>query len=276
MQPATGAGVISKTLLEQDTSQVRHAASVDPSMRLLIVEDEAAIRSALTRGLAQGGNEVIAAASLAEAREIARARPPEALLSDLKLPEGSGLDFAGELGVPFIMMSGYASFDDAVAALRMGGVDFFTKPVAIKDLRRALERLQTRARNDGLQVVDVDTAGACRLAQPAAVSLVVQPFTATACSWSSPAEAEAGFATLDVGADRDGGADDTQRQVLAELMQAAPAGRVVVNRGEGWWTAWLAASVDWQGAQAERRQAIEDLSERCVWRADGALVEVEA
>jgi len=149
-------------------------------MRLLIVEDEAAIRSALARGLAQGGNEVIAAASLAEAREIARTRPPEALLSDLKLPDGSGLDFAGELGVPFIMMSGYASFDDAVAALRMGGVDFFTKPVAIKDLRRALERLQARARNDGLQVIDVGADGACRLAQPAAVSLVVQPFTANA------------------------------------------------------------------------------------------------
>jgi len=59
-------------------------------------------------------------------------------------------------------------------------------------------------------------------------------------------------------------------------MQAAPAGRLVINRGDGWWTAWLAASVDWQGAQAERRQAIEELSERCVWRSDGALVEVQA
>ena len=239
-------------------------------MRLLIVEDEAAIRSALARGLAQGGNEVIAAASIAEAREIARARPPEALLSDLKLPDGSGLDFAGELGVPFIMMSGYASFDDAVAALRMGGVDFFTKPVAIKDLRRALERLQARARNDGLQVIDAGADGVCRLAQPTAVSLVVQPFTTAACAWTSPSEAESGFARLG------DGAGPAQRQVLAELMQAAPAGRVVVNQGAGWWTAWLAASVDWQGAQAERRQAIEDLSERCVWRADGALIEVEA
>ena len=238
-------------------------------MRLLIVEDEAAIRSALVRGLAQGGNEVIAAASLAEAREIARARPPEALLSDLKLPDGSGLDFAGELGVPFVMMSGYASFDDAVSALRMGGVDFFTKPVAIKDLRRALERLQARARNDGLQVIDAAPDGTCRLAQPAAVSLVVQPFTANACAWATPAEAEARFAALAI-------EELTQRQVLAELMQAAPAGRVVINRGEGWWTVWLQAAVDWQGAQAERRQAIEDLCERCVWRADGALVEVEA
>jgi len=239
-------------------------------MRLLIVEDEAAIRSALTRGLASGGGEVIAAASLAEAREIARTRPPEALLSDLKLPDGSGLDFAGELRVPFIMMSGYASFDDAVAALRMGCVDFFTKPVAIKDLRRAVERLQARARNDGLQVVDAGADGSCRLAQPAAVSLVVQPFRSAAAEWTSPGEAQARFATLD------SAGDPTQRQVLAELMQAAPSGRVVVNRGDGWWTAWLAATVDWQGAQAERREAIEELGERCVWRPDGALVEVEA
>jgi DNA-binding response OmpR family regulator len=238
-------------------------------MRLLIVEDEAAIRSALTRGLAQGGNEVLAAASLGEAREVARNKPPEALLSDLKLPDGSGLDFAGELGVPFIMMSGYASFDDAVAALRMGGVDFFTKPVAIKDLRRALERLQARARNDGLQVIDAQPDGTCRLAQPAATSVVVQPLAASAIAWTSPAEAERRFAEV-----RD--TQPARRQILAELMQCTPAGRVVINHGDGWWTAWLEAAVDWREAQAERRQAIEDLSERCVWRPDGALVEVEA
>lgn len=236
-------------------------------MRLLIVEDEASIRTALARGLATGGNEVHVAASLGEAREIARRAAPEALLSDLKLPDGSGLDFAGELGVPFVMMSGYASFDDAVAALRMGCVDFFTKPVAIKDLRRALERLNNRSRVDTLEVIDLAHASGPRRAQPAAASLVVMPFSSGALDWSDPAGAKAGFTGSTLARDQ------AQRQVLAELMQAAPAGRVVVNQGEGWWTAWLDASVDWQGAHAERRSVIEDLAERCVWRKDGALVE---
>jgi DNA-binding response OmpR family regulator len=236
-------------------------------MRLLIVEDEASIRSALARGLASGGNEVHAAASLGEAREIARRVAPEALLSDLKLPDGSGLDFAGELGVPFVMMSGYASFDDAVAALRMGCVDFFTKPVAIKDLRRALERLHNRSRADTMEVIDLHHPAGPRRVQPAAASLVVLPFTAGALDWSDSPSAEARFSAADLARDQ------AQRQVLAELMQAAPAGRVVVNRGEGWWTAWLEAQVDWQGAHAERRSIIEDLAERCVWRHDGALVE---
>jgi DNA-binding response OmpR family regulator len=236
-------------------------------MRLLIVEDEASIRSALARGLASGGNEVHAAASLAEARHIARMAAPEALLSDLKLPDGSGLDFAGELGVPFVMMSGYASFDDAIAALRMGCVDFFTKPVAIKDLRRALERLHSRSRADTLEVIDLHHPNGPRRAQPAAASLVVIPFSSGALDWSDPTSAKAGFSNTDLVGDQ------AQRQVLAELMQAAPSGRVVVNRGNGWWTAWLDAEVDWQGVHAERRIVIEDLAERCVWRHDGALVE---
>lgn len=236
-------------------------------MRLLIVEDEASIRSALARGLAVGGNEVHAAASLGEAREIARRTAPEALLSDLKLPDGSGLDFAGELGVPFVMMSGYAAFDDAVAALRMGCVDFFTKPVAIKDLRRALDRLHSRSRADALEIVDLHHPQGPRRVQPAAASLVSLPFSAGALDWSDPTGAQERFSASAL-------ANDTaQRQVLAELMQAAPAGRVVVNRGDGWWTAWLDAAVDWQGAQSERRAVIEDLAERCVWRRDGALVE---
>jgi DNA-binding response OmpR family regulator len=236
-------------------------------MRLLIVEDEASIRTALARGLASGGNEVHAAASLGEARQIAARTAPEALLSDLKLPDGSGLDFAGELGVPFVMMSGYASFDDAVAALRMGCVDFFTKPVAIKDLRRALERLHSRSRADTMEVIDLDPVNGPRRVQPAAASLVVMPFASGALDWSDPTGAQARFSASDLAR------DPAQRQVLAELMQAAPAGRVVVNRGDGWWTAWLDAAVDWQGVQAERRSVIEDLAERCVWRRDGALVE---
>lgn len=236
-------------------------------MRLLIVEDEDAIRSALGRALAVGSTEVRTAASLVEARAVAAECPPEALLTDLKLPDGSGLDFASECGVPFILMSGYAAFDDAVAALRMGCVDFFTKPVAIKDLRRALDRLGSRLRADAVQVVARSGDGLIRV-QPAAVGLVTEPFRAATLAWRSASEAKERF---DASGDLAPGT--AQRAALAELMQACTAGEIAINHGNGWWTAWLAAEIDWTHHQQERRRAIEAVAERCVWRTSGALVE---
>jgi two-component system, LytTR family, response regulator len=237
-------------------------------MRLLVVEDEDAIRTALGRGLAVNGTEVATAASLAEGRTVAARFHPQALLSDLKLPDGSGLDLASELGLPFVLMSGYAAFDDAVAALRMGCVDFFTKPVPIRDLRRALDRLAVRQRMDAVQVVAPAADGTLVRVQPAAVGLIAEPFTAATLAWQTPAEAQERFAASSALT-----GDAAQRQVLAELLQAAPHGRLTVNRGTGWWNAWLAATVDWHDAQRERRAVVEDLAERCVWRADGVLVE---
>jgi DNA-binding response OmpR family regulator len=236
-------------------------------MRLLIVEDEDAIRTALARALASGDNEVRAAASLVEARAVAAEFHPEALLSDLKLPDGSGLDFASECAVPFILMSGYAAFDDAVAALRMGCVDFFTKPVAIKDLRRALERLGNRLRTDAVQVVAPNGTGLIRV-QPAAVRLIEEHFHVEHLAWNSPEEAHRQFQAASTAT-----SDDNQRLVLGELMQSTPVGEVTINRGNGWWNAWLAATVDWNDHQRERRRAIEDAAERCVWRQAGVLVE---
>jgi len=240
-------------------------------MRVLLVEDEPAIRTAVSRGLTQAGHQVDSASSLMEARALAAKSAPEALLSDLKLPDGSGLDLAGELRVPFVLMSGYATFDDAVQAMRMGCVDFFTKPVAIKDLRRALDRLLHRTRSETLQAVDPgEGAGTTlRLANPAAAGLVVQDCQARAVRWSDPGEAQRRFAEA-----AEATSSPAERQIVAELMQSAATGRLVVNAATDWWVAWLEAGVDWQETEAERRQVIEDLGERCVWRGDGALVEV--
>ena len=107
-------------------------------MHLLLLEDEPAIRTAVARGLRRAGHDVVVAASLAEARTMASQHPVEGLVSDLKLPDGSGLQAASEIGVPFILMSGMAVYDDAVAALRLGCVDFFTKPVSMQDVQQAL------------------------------------------------------------------------------------------------------------------------------------------
>ncbi len=108
-------------------------------MRLRVVEDEGSIRPALARGLGPYGHRIGTASCLSEARALTAKRQPEALISDLKLSDGNGLALAlaEELGVPFLQMTGYGTFDDAVRSMRLGCHDFFTKPVTIKDVARA-------------------------------------------------------------------------------------------------------------------------------------------
>jgi CheY-like chemotaxis protein len=185
-------------------------------VRILLVEDEDSIRSALTRAFERDGHEVRAAASLAEAREILAAWTPEVAVSDLKLPDGDGIELAGTLGVPFIMLSGYATYDDAVRALRCGAVDFFTKPVAIKDVRSALARVN-----------------------PA-------PQRHPAPAWCDADGALAAIRELVLRLP-----GRLARLAAAELVQAAPDGRLVAYSDAAGTRMWLDGHVDWS-VQADR------------------------
>ncbi len=233
-------------------------------MRLLLVEDEASIRSAMVRGLTLQGHTVVAAGSLVEARALVAAQRPEALVSDLKLPDGNGLDLAEEFQLPAVMMTGYGTFDDAVRAMRLGAVDFFTKPVPIKDIAKALERIAARL-GGGPTVLDPGPQP--RLVQHGATGLAARVVRSEAVAWTTPATAAAAFPAL-------AGVlpGVVHRQVAAELMQAAPTGRLVVNLLPDAWSAWLEAGVEWL-AQPARRQLLEELCRSCAWRPDGALVE---
>ena len=235
-------------------------------MRLLVVEDEGSIRSALARGLGQYGHRVETAACIAEARALAAKRLPEALVSDLKLPDGNGLDLAEELRVPFLLMTGYGTFDDAVRAMRLGCCDFFTKPVSIKDVCRALDHLAGR-QGGGPTVLDADAGDQLRLAHPVGAGFAARQVRTRAVAWADAAEAKLRFAEI-------GELSPAlhHRQVAAELMQIAPQGRLVVNLQADLWSAWLTAPVDLSPA-SDRRQMLEDLCRRCVWNGDGALVE---
>jgi len=111
---------------------------------LLIVDDEANIRSSLDGALSREGYQVDTAATLA----AARARLAEAcdfVLLDVRLPDGSGVDLLAEIkhtapDTIVIMMSGHATIDTAVQATRLGAFDFMEKPLS-------LERLLVTLRN---------------------------------------------------------------------------------------------------------------------------------
>ena len=114
------------------------------SPRVLVVDDEADLRELLEITLVGMGLDVDCAASLAEARALLGRREFSLCLTDMRLPDGEGIDLLRTIasahpGVPVAVITAYGSADNAVAALKAGAFDYLAKPVAL-DALRALVR----------------------------------------------------------------------------------------------------------------------------------------
>jgi two-component system response regulator HydG len=97
--------------------------------RILLVDDEAAIRRGVRRFLEHHGLEVALAADLAAARMLAETEVFDLLLADLRLPDGDGTSLIGEFpGLPTVIMTSYASVPSAVEAMKSGAIDYIAKP----------------------------------------------------------------------------------------------------------------------------------------------------
>lgn len=107
---------------------------------LLIVEDEAVLARNLEKAFAKQCFEVRRAASLAEGRAAFAESPPDVVLLDLRLPDGSGLDLldflvAQDPGIAVVMMTAYGSVADAVRAMQRGARDYVQKPLDLDEIR---------------------------------------------------------------------------------------------------------------------------------------------
>ncbi|MCU0759934.1 MAG: sigma-54 dependent transcriptional regulator [Steroidobacteraceae bacterium] len=134
--------------------------------RALVIDDDPATRELLVELVHAEGYAVAAAASLAEARAALALQPPSVILADLVLPDGSGIAFIQELDPatrpPVVLMTGHASLDTSIDALRLGATDYLVKPVDIGRLQRILADVTpaTQARADqAAGAVAVDRAG---------------------------------------------------------------------------------------------------------------------
>jgi DNA-binding NtrC family response regulator len=112
---------------------------------VLIVDDDANTREALAALAAQEGFTTAVAGSVAEARiQLVRQRP-DVVLMDLRLPDGSGIDLFEDLedrsSIETILITGHASVESAVEALRLGASDYLTKPVNLQRLKAVLSRV---------------------------------------------------------------------------------------------------------------------------------------
>src|SRR5699024_5759636 len=93
--------------------------------------------------LSEAGLEPLAAADLTEARQRVSAEPLDFVLTDMRLPDGNGLDFVAWMqtqapSIPVVVITAHGNVETAVEALKAGAFDFITKPLDLERLREVI------------------------------------------------------------------------------------------------------------------------------------------
>ncbi|MDP3276454.1 MAG: response regulator transcription factor [Deltaproteobacteria bacterium] len=156
-------------------------------MRILIVDDSAALRELVGRALVADGHSALFAQDVASADEILQQSDVDLVILDLALPDGWGIDWcrrvrAEGMEAPVLVLSAHSTIAERVAGLDAGADDFLPKPFAVAELRsrvRALGRRRTGARSTVLVLDDVRVELAARQATRAGVQCPI-----TAREWS--------------------------------------------------------------------------------------------
>ena len=142
--------------------------------RVLVVDDENLIRIWLEAHVGETGYSMDLAANAAEAREFFETRPPDAVLLDLRLPDGNGMDLLRDFleidpDLVVIVLSAHGDIATAVEAVKLGAHHFLEKPPKLEDIQITLARgLENRTlrrvitglrRQSGWQFADIQVVG---------------------------------------------------------------------------------------------------------------------
>jgi two-component system, response regulator RegA len=114
-----------------------------PDKSLLVLDDDAPLRTRLGRALESRGFEPVLVGSVSEAVAAVRANPPAYAVLDLRLDDGNGLQVVQAIqgarpDAKVVMLTGYGNIATAVAAVKAGAIDYLAKPVDADDVARAL------------------------------------------------------------------------------------------------------------------------------------------
>jgi len=116
---------------------------------LLLVDDEPVVQENNKMILERRGYSIKQAFTIAEAWSIVREEPPRAIILDIQLPDGSGLDFLNELrktsDVPVMMLTAMGTPQDIIRGLEAGGNDYLTKPYGLTVFLKRAGALMDRA-----------------------------------------------------------------------------------------------------------------------------------
>src|SRR5689334_3196035 len=111
-------------------------------LHALVLEDDQESRAALVEIVELEGYRAVPVGSIAKARAEISARIPDVALIDRRLPDGDGLEIVRQLQqlrtTEIVVITGSASIDSAVEALRLGAADYLTKPIDVDRLRAIL------------------------------------------------------------------------------------------------------------------------------------------
>src|SRR5579862_1636999 len=132
-----------------------------PKPRILVIDDEAAIRESLKMTLEYEGYEVLAAPTGQEGLSLAEREAPDLVLLDVKMPGMDGLEVLDRLhamneALPVVMISAHGTPSTAVDAIRRGALDFLEKPFESTErlrvtIQNALEQARLRDENRSLK-----------------------------------------------------------------------------------------------------------------------------
>jgi two-component system, NtrC family, response regulator AtoC len=132
--------------VEKEKLTIEQAEAGARNTHILIVEDEALLAKAIAKRFRKQGYLCEIAGTLAAAKAEIDRTPPDLILLDMRLPDGSGLDFLEALrsrdpaDIPVVVMTAYGELEDAVAALKLKALDYLKKPVDLDELRIIIDK----------------------------------------------------------------------------------------------------------------------------------------
>jgi len=132
--------------------------------QVLVVDDEPDIRELLELTLAKMGLGVVAVGSVAEAREALKGTRFALCLTDMRLPDGEGLELVRHIGgldndLPVAVITAHGSAGNAVAALKAGAFDYVSKPVGLEQLRALVKSALSLPDQGGVPARDLPLLG---------------------------------------------------------------------------------------------------------------------
>jgi len=123
--------------------ELADAIAALPDKSLLVMDDDAPLRTRLGRALESRGFQTTLVGSVAEAVAQVKTSPPAYAVLDLRLEDGTGLQVveaiqAARPDAHIVMLTGYGNIATAVAAVKAGAIDYLSKPADADDVARAL------------------------------------------------------------------------------------------------------------------------------------------
>ncbi|MEG3175193.1 nitrogen regulation protein NR(I) [Sphingomonas sp. RB3P16] len=128
---------------------------------ILVLDDDAAIRTVVGQALKRDGHRVLTAATIAEAEVQLATALPDVLISDVKLPDGNGLDLVDRVvrahpGLPVIVLSAQNTLTTAVRSTEVGAFDYLPKPFDLDALSRTVQSALSRGSGEIAEPIEAE------------------------------------------------------------------------------------------------------------------------